>query len=195
MKNKLIEVERPIIFNLEEPVQRGLDMQRLPALSPSSAVMEGFQDCAEEAIRYLIEVEKLAADDPMVVGLREHLYEKQKSMLAYPVVHLQPPSISPQPMYMDSLGQFEDYSLRSDNVADDSSFDSSTDVSDITSLQTHEEQATDFYNVMNLCASRDNESAIRSLAEELISLMEEEEDIFTDDEDIDFDENIEDVYE
>ena len=38
----------------------------------------GFSDCAQEAIRYLVDVEGLSPHDPMVLGLQQHLYEQQR---------------------------------------------------------------------------------------------------------------------
>ena len=38
----------------------------------------GFHDCADEVLRYLIEVENLAENDPVVVSLREHLAEQEQ---------------------------------------------------------------------------------------------------------------------
>ncbi|XP_037080483.1 uncharacterized protein LOC119101297 [Pollicipes pollicipes] len=37
------------------------------------ALMAGYQDCVAEAVRYLVEEEGRAPDDPTVVGLTEHL--------------------------------------------------------------------------------------------------------------------------
>ncbi|XP_064595272.1 uncharacterized protein LOC135461914 [Liolophura sinensis] len=41
-------------------------------------VMAGFQDCAQEVMRYLIEVENLPESHPVCLGLRQHLLEKQR---------------------------------------------------------------------------------------------------------------------
>lgn len=40
--------------------------------------IQGYIDCAEEAIRYLIEVEGLHHDHPMIIGLRQYLQEQQR---------------------------------------------------------------------------------------------------------------------
>ena len=40
--------------------------------------LTGFSDCAQEAIRYLVDVEGLSPHDPMVLGLQQHLYEQQR---------------------------------------------------------------------------------------------------------------------
>lgn len=47
---------------------------------PSQIVLAGYQDCAEEAIRYLLEVEHLSEDNPLVVGLKQHLWERQMAL-------------------------------------------------------------------------------------------------------------------
>jgi len=38
----------------------------------------GFHDCADEVLRYLIEVENMAENDPVIVSLREHLAEQEQ---------------------------------------------------------------------------------------------------------------------
>ena len=40
--------------------------------------LAGFSDCAEEAVRYLVEVEGLSQNHPMVVGLKQYLFDKQR---------------------------------------------------------------------------------------------------------------------
>ncbi|KAL3882717.1 hypothetical protein ACJMK2_029029 [Sinanodonta woodiana] len=55
----------------------------LPPLDQTGLVLAGYSDCAEEAIRYLVEVEHFAYDDPLVQGLKSHL-EEQKRLLDIP---------------------------------------------------------------------------------------------------------------
>ncbi|KAK3590568.1 hypothetical protein CHS0354_039699 [Potamilus streckersoni] len=55
----------------------------LPPLTQTELVLAGYNDCAEEAIRYLVEVENFPYDDPLVQGLKSHL-EEQKSLLDIP---------------------------------------------------------------------------------------------------------------
>ena len=50
----------------------------LPPLTAKDMFLTGFTDCAQEAIRYLVEVEGLPSHDPMVLGLKQHLYEQQR---------------------------------------------------------------------------------------------------------------------
>ena len=82
-------------------------MSRLPPLDPTSALVTGYNDCGEEAIRYLMEVEHLPADHPLVVGLRTHLMEQKKALdLAYLLTG--PPIFGSGPSYSSpSLGQTE----------------------------------------------------------------------------------------
>ena len=46
--------------------------------SCQEALNSGYSACAEEAERYLVEEEHFAPDDPVVVGLREHLRQQQQ---------------------------------------------------------------------------------------------------------------------
>ncbi|XP_013774131.1 uncharacterized protein LOC106459090 [Limulus polyphemus] len=44
-------------------------------------LVAGYRACAEEAIRYLIEDEKVAPDDPLVLGLWQHLLLQEAELL------------------------------------------------------------------------------------------------------------------
>ncbi|XP_076373886.1 uncharacterized protein LOC143258586 [Tachypleus tridentatus] len=44
-------------------------------------LVAGYRACAEEAIRYLIEEEKVAPDDPLVLGLWQHLLLQEAELL------------------------------------------------------------------------------------------------------------------
>lgn len=50
----------------------------MSSIEQQASLNAGFRDCANEAIRYLIEEEDFSADDPLVVGLKEHLKEQQR---------------------------------------------------------------------------------------------------------------------
>ena len=50
------------------------------AVDQESIVLAGFRDCSEEAIRYLMEVEHLPEDDPLVIGLKQHLLARQQQL-------------------------------------------------------------------------------------------------------------------
>ena len=64
-----------------------VDQQELDAVLPIPVIPEedacrmfnaGFRDCADEVLRYLMEVENMAEDDPVIVGLREHLLQQEE---------------------------------------------------------------------------------------------------------------------
>ncbi|XP_041462063.1 hairy/enhancer-of-split related with YRPW motif protein 2-like isoform X1 [Lytechinus variegatus] len=44
-------------------------------VSPTDAILAGFQDCMEETIRYLVDVEGFSPEDEVVVGLTAHLLQ------------------------------------------------------------------------------------------------------------------------
>jgi len=44
------------------------------------SVVSGYQHCAAEALRYLVEEENLSPDDPLVTGLRQHLSAQERQM-------------------------------------------------------------------------------------------------------------------
>lgn len=50
---------------------------------PCNMFLSGYMDCVHESLWYLIEVEKLPLDHPMVVGLKMNLYEQ------YGMLHLE----------------------------------------------------------------------------------------------------------
>ena len=49
-------------------------------MDEATAVHAGFRDCFEEAIRYLVDVEHLSEDDPLVIGLKQHLTDRQEHL-------------------------------------------------------------------------------------------------------------------
>ena len=64
-----------------------VEQQELDAVLPIPVIPEddacrmfiaGFRDCADEVLRYLTEVENMAEDDPVIVGLREHLLQQEE---------------------------------------------------------------------------------------------------------------------
>ena len=59
-----------------------MNMMTQPAVAvdQESIVLAGFRDCTEEAIRYLMEVEHLPEDDPLVIGLKQHLLARQQQL-------------------------------------------------------------------------------------------------------------------
>lgn len=57
-------------------------VDRLPYRGETSASMvtSGFQHCAAEAVRYLIEEEHMSPTDPLVVGLQQHLGMRERHL-------------------------------------------------------------------------------------------------------------------
>jgi len=51
-----------------------------PSVNMDDITLAGFRDCSEEAIRYLLEVEGLSENDPVIVGLREHLHRQRQQL-------------------------------------------------------------------------------------------------------------------
>ncbi|XP_013399756.1 uncharacterized protein LOC106165940 isoform X2 [Lingula anatina] len=51
-------------------------------LASHNSYLAGYQDCMEEAMRYLAEVENIPQTDPLVVGLQQHLVEQKKLLAA-----------------------------------------------------------------------------------------------------------------
>lgn len=49
-------------------------------MEQAGLVLAGFRDCSEEAIRYLVDVEHLSEDDPLILGLKQHLWERQQHL-------------------------------------------------------------------------------------------------------------------
>ncbi|CAH1799304.1 unnamed protein product [Owenia fusiformis] len=62
-------------------------MLDLNNMDSKNIIMAGYNDCTEEAIRYLTEVELIPIDDPIIIGLREHLSEKQKYLDYTDILH------------------------------------------------------------------------------------------------------------
>ena len=52
----------------------------LPALNQATIFLAGFRDCTEEAIKYLVDVENISKDDPLIQGLQMHLHERQDNI-------------------------------------------------------------------------------------------------------------------
>ncbi|XP_076078054.1 uncharacterized protein LOC143048317 isoform X1 [Mytilus galloprovincialis] len=122
----------------------------------------GYNACADEAIRYLIEEEHFAPDDPIVVGLQDHLREQQR------LLSLQ---------YM-----FEQYNLALNSSENESINDSGVSLNSQSTDSEECIEKTNFDSTIELDDDiKQNESglqnvnmaAITSLAEEILSLLEE----------------------
>ncbi|XP_011662791.1 hairy/enhancer-of-split related with YRPW motif protein isoform X2 [Strongylocentrotus purpuratus] len=51
------------------------ESDQIQDVSPTDAILAGFQDCMEETIRYLVDVEGFSPEDEVVVGLTAHLLQ------------------------------------------------------------------------------------------------------------------------
>jgi hypothetical protein len=52
----------------------------LPPLGNSDIIHAGFQDCTEQTIQYLVQVENMSMEDPIIMGLRQHLAKKRLNL-------------------------------------------------------------------------------------------------------------------
>jgi len=59
-----------LISNLDVP-----QTTQASAAAPSSKYLQGYVDCAQEALRYLLHVEKLPVDHPLVTDIKSKLYD------------------------------------------------------------------------------------------------------------------------
>lgn len=138
-------------------------MLGLSPFEQAEVVLTGYRDCAAEAIRYLVEVEHFAMDDPLVIGLRKHLYEQQRALNIHRILS----NLENNPYYDDDI----DNTYLDDSGIGETSFegnDSSMEAS------TPCETDSDFLpsgNISNVTHEVDRD-AIVSLAEEILSLIE-----------------------
>ncbi|XP_074653217.1 uncharacterized protein LOC141907463 [Tubulanus polymorphus] len=71
------EAERSENCENESPVDVTDGPVPLPPLEHSDVIRAGFQDCLAETVRYLVDVESIPEDDPIVDGLREFISKRQ----------------------------------------------------------------------------------------------------------------------
>lgn len=138
-------------------------MLGLSAFEQAEVVLTGYRDCAAEAIRYLVEEERFAMDDPLVIGLRKHLYEQQRALNIHRILS----NLENNPYYDDEI----------DNTyLDDSGIGETSIGGNGSSMEgsTPSETDSDFLpsgNISNVTPEVDRD-AIVSLAEEILSLIE-----------------------
>ena len=118
----------------------------------------GFQECADEAIRYLIEEENFSPDDPIVVGLQEHLREKQHLLNLQQVFQCYSDAYT-----SEAFEKYEDSGVSRKN-------DLNGSVNGEDPNQLNSEHAKSCESLQNL-----DMTAITSLAEEILSLLHEDE--------------------
>lgn len=122
----------------------------------------GYNACADEAIRYLIEGEHFAPDDPIVVELQDHLREQQRLLSLQYLFEQYNLSLnsSENESINDSGVSLNSQSTDSEECIEKTNFDSTIELED--EIKQNE---SGLQNV--------NMAAITSLAEEILSLLEE----------------------
>lgn len=122
----------------------------------------GYNACADEAIRYLIEEEHFAPDDPIVVELQDHLREQQRLLSLQYLFEQYNLSLnsSENESINDSGVSLNSQSTDSEECIEKTNFDSTIELED--EIKQNE---SGLQNV--------NMAAITSLAEEILSLLEE----------------------
>lgn len=145
----------------------------------ADSLITGFKDCADEAIRYLVEIEHLSPDDPLVVGLREHLKEQHRLYslqqmlihcnLMFNNNHYEESDVSNtnQSHYHchDSVVSLEQEVSRKSALSEDSI---ENKIKDSHTMETESDLHNGNSNSLDMVA-------ITSLAEEIMSLLEEDE--------------------
>lgn len=76
----------PVSERLIEETGAAETVVDLPSVDDDAVLLAGYIDCAKEAIAYLTEVEHLPPDDPVIVGLRQHLRHHQESLVYEDVI-------------------------------------------------------------------------------------------------------------
>ncbi|CAG2246644.1 unnamed protein product [Mytilus edulis] len=122
----------------------------------------GYNACADEAIRYLIEEEHFAPDDPIVVELQDHLREQQRLLSLQYLFEQYNLALnsSENESINDSGVSLNSQSTDSEECIEKTNFDSTIELED--EIKQNE---SGLQNV--------NMAAITSLAEEILSLLEE----------------------
>ncbi|XP_062588388.1 uncharacterized protein LOC134250045 isoform X3 [Saccostrea cucullata] len=137
----------------------------LSPLEQAEVVLTGYRDCAAEALRYLVEVERFAEDDPIVVGLQKHLYEQQRALNVQRILS----NLENNPDYYSRVDDFDpnDSGIEDTNISGNYSH---VGVNEQNQSETSlESQQSDISHVITPEVDRD---AIVSLAEEILSLIE-----------------------
>lgn len=147
-------------------------------MAAGPAFLLGYRDCAEEALRFLMEVEHLSNDHPLVIGLKYHLQEQQRC-LSFGHVYYD----GGQEIITDFETNLNDSGI---SIQGDPNTPMSTE--SIINPEppngislTHSSGDTISTNQLLELASLQNNPAVSSLAEEILSLLEESDDDDDDD--------------
>lgn len=149
-------------------------MLGLSPFEQAEVVLTGYRDCAAEAIRYLVEEERFAMDDPLVMGLRKHLYEQQRALNIHRILS----NLENNPYYEDDM----DNSYLDDSGLGETSFEGNDTSMEASTLSDTDSDSLPSENISNVTSHDVDRDAIVSLAEEILSLIElgEEPEVETD---------------
>lgn len=165
----------------------------------SEIILAGFRGCRYEAVTYLLEVEQLSLDDPLVVGLQKHLEEKEAELYRNPettdnnntpyvqallwqqILNSQNSLMSPTPLSpSEHVLTLPDTSLGSDgaqdmSVASEMTFDDSICDDEVESILDNHDYDIDSVKegAEYLDSLAKNNGKIGCLLEELFGLMED----------------------
>ena len=155
----------------------------LPPFPVSEAYVTGFSECAEETIRYLREVEGLSQDDPFVVGLQQHLLEKQRFLQLS--LFLQNNLLLRAHVPNDDCGSSATkVSADTSTMHVDRDSENSTHINTCNMVCNTEWHVPDHENTIN-GVTEDSEQLVSNLVEELYSLLQGEDIDFDSDDEID----------
>ena len=155
----------PSLINPGSTVQHPA-MLGLSPFEQAEVVLTGYRDCAAEAIRYLVEVEHFSMDDPIVLGLRKHLYEQQRALNVHRILS----NLENNPYFVSDT---------ENSRLDDSGFGDNSFVGNVndTNMEAHaryesDSEAEPSETISNTVPHEVDHSAIVSLAEEILTLIE-----------------------
>ena len=164
------------------PVVHPIPNNHLLGFPVSEAYVTGFSECAEETIRYLREVEGLSQDDPFILGLQQHLLEKQR--------FLQLSLFLQNNLLLRAHVPNDSCESSAHNVsADTSTMHVDRDSENSTHINTYNMGNTEWHvpdheNTIN-GVTEDSEQLVSNLVEELYSLLQGEDIDFDSDDEID----------
>ena len=155
----------------------------LPGFPVSEAYVTGFSECAEETIRYLREVEGLPHDDPFIVGLQQHLLEKQR-FLQLSLFLQNNLLLRAHVPNDDCVSSATKVNSDTSTIQADADRDNSTHVYTCNTECNTDWHMPDHDNTIN-CVAEDSEQLVSNLVEELYSLLQGEDIDFDSDDEID----------
>ena len=70
-------IHEPVVMNVPNIP---LPVVYVPMVNQNEIFVAGFRDCSQEAVRYLVEEERLSMEDPIITGLQEYLRDRETVM-------------------------------------------------------------------------------------------------------------------